>query len=119
MNDEATEKARAEGVAPVKLTESDIRRFPDGITILSLGDHCPSGYRRVSLEKLGHADLHGVYMGDNQGFGAYFVDASGFGSPGEPALTLEQFRDVLIPGYYYAVVEAGEFQVKVGVFERI
>lgn len=48
----------------------------------------------------------------------YFVDASGFGSPDEMALTAGQFLARLIPGHGYAITEAGEFQVIVGEFER-
>lgn len=48
----------------------------------------------------------------------YFVDSSGFGTRGEAALTLEEFADLMRPGLGYAVIEAGEFQVYVGLFER-
>jgi len=40
-----------------------------------------------------------------------FVDSSGFGSPGEPALTFEQFLNKVKAGKYYAIIEAGQFQV--------
>ena len=43
----------------------------------------------------------------------FFVDSSGFGSPGEAALTQEEFLAKLRPGFAYAVVEAGQFQVYV------
>lgn len=52
------------------------------------------------------------------GKGAFFVDKSGWGRPGEPALTIGEFVDMIRPGYGYAVVEEGEFQVHVGVFKR-
>lgn len=51
-----------------------------------------------------------------------FCDKSGFGRPGEPALTPEQLKQKLLeynqkPGTYgYAIVEEGEFQLHVGVF---
>lgn len=44
----------------------------------------------------------------------YFVDSSGFGSPDEPALTMDQFKEVLKPGKGYAILETGQFQVWVG-----
>ena len=54
-----------------------------------------------------------------------FVDSSGFVAPDEPALTFEQFvgevyqRDEFGENEIgYAVVEAGQFQVYIGVFER-
>lgn len=52
----------------------------------------------------------------------FFVDASGYGSEGEPALTMGQFRRALTqlvkehPEYGYAVISSGQFQVHVGVF---
>jgi len=47
-----------------------------------------------------------------------FVDSSGFGGPGEPALTIEEFHSKIKAGFGYAIVEAGQFQVYVGVFRR-
>jgi len=47
-----------------------------------------------------------------------FVDNSGFGSPGEAALTVSQFLAKVKEGLGYAIVEEGQFQVYVGVFER-
>jgi len=41
----------------------------------------------------------------------YFVDNSGFGSPAEMALTLEQFLEHVKEGYGYAITESGQFQV--------
>jgi len=84
------------------------------VRIPNLGDRCPRNWVRVSLEA--EADDHGVYMGDNRGKGAYFVDKSGCGAPGEPAMTLDEFFTRMKPGLGYAMVEEGQFQVKVGVF---
>lgn len=115
MSREAAQRAASEGLKPLIIEAEDldgdviemIRGIPD------LGTHLPDGWKRVKLER-----EHGVYMGDNQGFGAFFVDASGFGRPGEPALTLREFIERLKPGLAYAIVEAGQFQVKIGVFEK-
>jgi hypothetical protein len=82
-------------------------------SIPHLGGLLPRGWRRVRLEA-----GHGVYSGDNKGFGAFMVDSSGLGSPGEAALTIEEFANRLTPGVGYAIVEAGQFQVKIGAFER-
>lgn len=52
----------------------------------------------------------------------WFCDSSGFGAPGEPALTIEQFKAALrehitqYPGDGYAIVEVGQFQCYVAVF---
>ena len=48
-----------------------------------------------------------------------FVDSSGFGQRGEPALTQGQFIELIKAGFGYGVTEAGQFQVRVGVFEKI
>jgi len=47
-----------------------------------------------------------------------FVDHSGFGRPGEPALTIKEFHATIKAGLGYGVVEAGQFQLFVGVFEK-
>ncbi len=54
-----------------------------------------------------------------------FCDSSGFGAPDEPALTVDQLRAKLRelhaaePGLGYAITEVGQFQVYLGVFERV
>ncbi len=64
------------------------KRLP--IPFPNLGDHIPDGY-----------ELDGD---------AWMIDTSGFGSPGEPALTLDQLFDKLEVGKAYAFVETGQFQ---------
>ena len=71
-----------------------------------LGDYCPDNWERVELEG------PGVFCN------AYFVDSSGFGEPGEAALTISDFVDLLEPGYGYAVTEGGQFQVRVGKYRQ-
>jgi hypothetical protein len=46
------------------------------------------------------------------------VDKSGFGSENEPALTVRQFALRLQHGKAYAIVEEGQFQVVIGVFDH-
>jgi len=64
-----------------------------------LGDYVPPGFQFVRK---------------------YFVDASGFGAPDEPALTADQFlaairKNVLSDkSYGYGILEVGQFQVYVG-----
>ena len=50
--------------------------------------------------------------------GTYFVDGSGWGSEGEPALTAKQFLAKVRKGYGYALRDAGQFQVNVNEFKR-
>lgn len=49
----------------------------------------------------------------------YFVDASGFGSENEPALTASQFLAKVKAGHYYAITNAGQFQVYITEYEKI
>lgn len=46
-----------------------------------------------------------------------FCDSSGFGLPGEPALTPEQLRAELRVGYGYAITDMGQFQLYVSEFQ--
>jgi len=48
----------------------------------------------------------------------FFVDSSGFGRRGEPAYQIEEFLDRAVVGRFYAIVEAGQFQVHIGEFVR-
>ncbi len=64
-----------------------------------IGDRVPRGWRRTNKEPL-------------------FVDTSGFGAPGEPALTQDQMFDALTIGKGYALIEMGQFQGYVAEFER-
>jgi len=120
---EAAEEAAKEGKQPMAVWPEDIEAAKNGHIkaiqgIPFLGDYVPAGFERVNLQPEYDMNSHGIYMGDNEGFGAYMVDSSGFGSVGESALTIDEFIDRLTPGYW-AVVEAGQFQVKVGKFNRV
>ena len=54
----------------------------------------------------------------------FFVDSSGLGSDDEPALTYSRFKKLAAkrvtdqPGVGFAITEAGECQVYVGVYQR-
>lgn len=48
-----------------------------------------------------------------------FVDASGFGSKNEAALTINQFMQKVKKDYGYAIIETGQFQLYIGVFKRV
>ncbi len=87
------------------------------IQVPLLGPHLPEGWERVDISEW--EDDEGIYPDDNDGFGAYFVDSSGFGERGEAALTIDQFVDLLKPWLSYGVVGHGQFQVKVGVFRKV
>jgi len=87
-----------------------------GARIPMLGKRNPPGFERVSVrhefgEGYGIGTADGAYM---------LVDSSGFGIEGELAMTRSEFAEFIRehPGYGYGVVEAGQFQVVVGVYRR-
>jgi hypothetical protein len=48
----------------------------------------------------------------------FFVDSSGFGQEGEPALTIREFFSKLRAGDALGIVEAGQFQVYIARYQR-
>ena len=130
MNLERAAEAREEMQEPVELTEHDLMALRDtgglnGKQFPHLGNYEPIGFERVNiLEHPDFADKPTNGFGGtgddlDDSHGCFFVDSSGFGSPGEPALTLEQFSRSAVPGYFYALTSAGQFQVSIGVFKQI
>lgn len=93
----AAARAAQEGRYPFLVEAEDIADYREGagFPFPFLGTHVPHGWKKVR---------------------AYFVDSSGFGAPGEPALTASQFIERLVVGRGYAITEAGQFQVYVGEF---
>jgi len=111
LNEQAAKDSRKRGDVPF------IPQLKAEFKIPSIGERCPRGWKRVNIKEAG-LPMQGVYEDDNLGYGAYFVDSSGFGSPREPALTVDAFMKLVNDSgkYGYAIVEAGQFQVKIGVF---
>ena len=92
ISDHAAYRAAQEGRYPLFIdNDEDARHIP------FLGSYVPQGWRPVEE--------------------AFMVDSSGFGSPGEPALTFGQFithiRRWDRAAYGWAIVEQGQFQVVV------
>jgi len=77
-----------------------------------------SNWARVKLADI-EPDQRGVLEIENEGYGAYLVDSSGFGHRYEYALTVTEFVERLQPGYGYAIVDQGEYQNVIGVFQLI
>lgn len=121
LNREAAERAAEEDCVPLILTAEDLEAARaghiDGINIPEMGDYTPDGWTRVDLQEWfpGAEFVHGVDFNME----AFFVDHSGFGSPGEPALTVAEFFAMARPGFGYAVVECGQFQLYMGVFQKV
>jgi hypothetical protein len=96
MNREAGKKAKSGRKEP--LLVYDTEQFAEQLRhIPNLGDYRPRGWKLVNT---------------------YFVDSSGFGQVGEPALTFGQFIEKMKVGLGYAIIEAGQFQVRIGEFEK-
>jgi hypothetical protein len=125
LSDEAARRSRAEGILPITFTPEElgdterlrahVRRIP------FIGTRRPRGYRLVNASK--YIGTHGTVPFGNRHESRHYieVDASGFGAPGEIALTFDEFLDAVRkigPYKSYAIIEQGQFQVVIGVFER-
>lgn len=116
------EASRERKVPFAPFPEDDLDEVLRGIP--NLGVYCPKDWERVDLECLGAAG-RGIYYGDNQGYGAFFVDSSGLDGPGGAALSYADFVEAVkslfdVQGYGYglAICEESQFQVKIGVYQR-
>ena len=93
ITDENSRNAHKFHEIPYTIWPGDIDDWRAGkrlpIPFPNLGDHVPDGF-----------------------------ETSGFGSPGEPALTLDQLFDKLQVGKAYAFVECGQFQSYLQQFTR-
>ena len=82
--------------------EEEIRSYPP-FPFPNLGDHRPKGWKMVDQ---------------------LFVDSSGWGASDEPALSTNQLIAKLLElqaadkTYGYGIIETGQFQLYLGVFER-
>jgi hypothetical protein len=118
ISDVAAYRAAEEGKKPLAIwrgnEEQDVRGIP------FLGDYCPVGYRPATfldvrtetalpftqaqalLARYGYRSAGDVVD--------LLVDASGWGSEDEPALTFAGFA-AIAGGGYWAIVEEGQFQI--------
>jgi hypothetical protein len=93
-------KAKKEPYVPFDEAEIEGKLF----SIPNLGDYRPKGWKKV--EEL-------------------FCDKSGWGAPGELALTIDQLCNKMLEyhragkTYGYGMIEEGQFQCYVGVFEQV
>lgn len=93
-------KAKKEPYVPFDEEEIETK----GFSIPNLGDYRPKGWKKI--ENL-------------------FCDKSGWGAPGELALTIRQLQDKMLEyhragkTYGYGMIEEGQFQCYVGVFEQV
>jgi hypothetical protein len=101
MSRQAARRAAREGKYPLIVEQEDIEHARRS---LSLG-RIP----RFGIPFLGTWKPRGWKATSNR----YFVDVSGFGRPGEPALTQAEFVGKMRAGFAYALVEVGQFQAYV------
>jgi hypothetical protein len=107
VNEEASDRVRTK--APNKqpfVIQDEEQIYSFQLPFPFLGDHVPDGWELLEEPE------------------QLFCDKTGFGSPGELALTHDQLRDRLLglfaknPQYGYAITEDGPFQAYVGVYQR-
>lgn len=108
LADEAAARAARRNTKPVKVTSLDQSR-----KIPFLGDFVPAGFKRVDAADPGR------WTGAAEGY--IEVDASGFGSDREPALTQSEFEAYAKahPEYFFGIVEAGQFQVVLATYQKL
>ena len=107
MSDEAAKKAAEENQTPYVFYDENEVEGPGPFPFPSIGDYEPPNWERV---------------GDD-----LMCDSSGFGSPGELALTANQLKAKIkeLIGEHeeetigFAITEVGQFQVYVGVFKKV
>ncbi len=113
MSRERAEAAATKGLIPFMVETEDLEdwratmemgRLPS-LPFPNIGDLDPAGWETV-------------LDGDGDAV-SLFVDKTGMGSLGESALTLQQFIDALEPGYGYAIVSEGQFQIYIGKFSKV
>lgn len=97
MSQQAARKAAKEKRAPMMLWPGDKEKMPP-FPFPSIGSFRPKGWALVD---------------------SLFCDSTGMGSPGEAALTVEQLVEALEPGFGYAIIEEGQFQLYVGKFRKL
>ena len=100
LSREAARKAAKQNKTPYIVWPEDLTKWKDicskggypSLPFPFIGDYVPKGFRKVK---------------------EYFVDSSGFGRPGEPALTVDEFVEKIKVDRGCAITEAGQFQVYV------
>ena len=97
LSRDAATRAAEDQRAPFMVHPDDLKAMPP-FPFPSVGDYVAPGWERTA--------------------NSFFVDSSGFGQSGEPALTAREFLAQIKPGYGYAIIEEGQFQVKVAEYKK-
>jgi len=98
INKEKEAEAKNNNLRPIKVfTDGDVD--VDKLrNIKHIGDYRPNGFELVNT---------------------FFVDSSGLGGADEPAMTFGQLIEIVRGDRYYAIIEAGQFQVYIGEFKKV
>jgi hypothetical protein len=105
LNQKAARKARRQHKEPIVPTLDEIENYPP-FPFPHLGPFVPEGWEQVEDA-------------------VWFVDSTGWGHDDEPALSVEQFKDVLRqyiadnPDHGFGIIEAGQFQLYVAAFRPV
>jgi hypothetical protein len=122
LSRQAARRSRELGVEPLVVHDHDRGVLSEHLRhIPNLGDRVPRGWKRVPARTLCSSSRGLVPFSGPEAEHFIEVDASGWGSPGELALTFGEFCQWAseAPGENaYAIVEEGQFQVVIGVFRR-
>lgn len=115
---DAAVHAAAEKQAPFMAWPEDVGKIDIAKKLPFIGHYLPEGWALIDPDVLKPNRTRYVSgkIGDIPGI---FVDASGFGLTTEPAMTLGEFANWIVPGFGYAVTEVGQFQVTVHVYRQV
>jgi hypothetical protein len=118
MSDVAAYRAAEEGRYPLSVMKAeDVRGLP------FLGDYVPAGWRHALWADFYSTPRTGWPWAEDHR-ATFMVDSSGWGSTGEPALTMAELQDFVMQPqrpqheYGWGIVEAGQFQVVVQAYVR-
>lgn len=106
LENQAARKAKRQGAQPYVFAPGTGPLVDGSFPAPNLGSYVPEGWEEVER---------------------HFVDKTGWGSPGEPALTIAEFIDVVNERVRdqdfpqdlgWAIVSEGQFQIFIGEFRR-
>jgi hypothetical protein len=115
---EAAAQASRKKLSPMMAWPEDVGNINSLRRIPNVGTYLRDGWERVAPSSIKPCRTE-YSAGKVDGVPGIFVDKSGFGAPGEPAMTIQEFADWIEPNYGYAIVEEGQFQITIGVFKRV
>ena len=117
LADDAGRRAKRNGVKPLQVPDdwdgwSFERRKELLLRIPFTGSYVPKGFTQTDRPQ-------GPGISDACATGCTLVDKGWLGDqPDGRCLTVRQFTEWARPGYYYSILEEGQFQVVVGEFQQ-